>query len=75
MIYVRNNISILTFEWIPIIEVCLQQEIRKNIHILKVPLTIVPDQVPKKWVSEVSWGKGLWKVDQGISSFLAKFLA
>ena len=30
MIYVRNNISILTFEWIPIIEVCLQQEIRKK---------------------------------------------
>ena len=51
MIYVRNNISILTFEWIPIIEVCLQQEIRKKIHILKVPLTIVSDQVPKKWVS------------------------
>ena len=24
---------------------------KKNIHILKVPLTIVPDQVPKKWVS------------------------
>ena len=48
---------------------------KKNIHILKVSLTIVPDQVPKKWVSEVSWGKGLRKVDQGISSFLAKFLA